>query len=145
MKQLISRFKFRGDYEIVYGFERMIYEKVHHLMKDAIVVPIPLGKERLIERGFNQAEAIAAQFPCKTFHLLTRSASEEKQSKKSKQERLQTNQPLFNVDFLPKSLKEKKILIVDDIYTTGTTIRHAAKALIKAGVKDISSFTLVRS
>jgi competence protein ComFC len=41
-------------------------------------------------------------------------------------------------------LEHKSILIIDDIYTTGTTLRHAAKALITAGAKEVSSITLAR-
>ncbi|WP_353737005.1 phosphoribosyltransferase family protein [Bacillus sp. CMF12] len=104
------------------------------------LVPIPLSSERLYERGFNQSSALIHEAGFTVTELLSRIHS-EKQSKKSRQERIhlhQVFQPL-NVD-----IEDKIILLIDDIYTTGSTLYHAAKVLKAGGAESISSITLAR-
>ena len=67
--------------------------------------------------------------------------SKEQQAKKTRIERLQTPQ-LFDV-IAPQQIKDKNILLVDDIYTTGTTMSHAKKALLEAGAQEVRGFTLI--
>lgn len=140
LKDLISKFKYRGDYAIVEGFSEYIKKEVEMMPFD-LAVPIPLSEERLYERGFNQAEAIGHAGGISLTSVLIRTHS-EKQSKKSRQERLALSQ-VFKVNDL-ELCKNRKILLIDDIYTTGSTIRHAARELKKAGATEIYSFTLAR-
>jgi competence protein ComFC len=104
-------------------------------------VPIPLSNERLYERGFNQAEAILVEAGFPPTHLLTRIHS-EKQSKKTRSERIHLPQ-VFQI-FDEINLEGKMIVLVDDVYTTGSTLRHAAKLLKRAGAHHIQSITLAR-
>lgn len=137
LKELIAKYKYRGDYILAKIFSEQIKNKIKEI-KPTIIIPIPLSEERLQERGFNQAEALIIEAGYKASNLLTRIHS-EKQSKKSRSERIhlpqvfQTTQPL-----------KGKILVVDDIYTTGSTLRHAAKALQEAGADSIHSLTIAR-
>jgi competence protein ComFC len=142
MKELVALWKFRGDYAIVKAFqEEFCHEFYRHFDHTFLIVPIPLSAERLYERGFNQAKALAELLHLPIRELLHRHHL-EKQSKKSRRERLQTK----NVFQLSEktSLQGKHIVLIDDIYTTGTTLRHAAKVLVKAGAASVSSFTLAR-
>ncbi|WP_338778625.1 ComF family protein [Metabacillus sp. FJAT-52054] len=141
VKEVMNLFKFRGDAELIRLFEQDIRAAAKIIPRKTILVPIPLSTERLMERGFNQAELIARIARRKILHPLERIAS-EKQSKKSRKERL-SGGPLFrsNPEIHVQGLS---IMIVDDIYTTGNTIHQAAKLLKEAGAKDISSFTLIR-
>ena len=79
------------------------------------IVPIPLSPERLQERGFNQAEALIVEAGLQSANLLKRTHS-EKQSKKSRSDRIHVPQ-VFSLE--PTTLEGKRILLVDDIYTTG--------------------------
>jgi len=102
-----------------------------------------LSQERLYERGFNQAEALILEAGFKSTTLLTRIHT-EKQSKKSRTDRIHLPQ-VFQFDSnrsIP--LEGKDVLLVDDIYTTGSTLRHAAKILLEHGAKKVDSFTLAR-
>ncbi|MDQ0218424.1 ComF family protein [Peribacillus cavernae] len=140
LKEVIAKFKYRGDYALAEVFAPFVKEKLRDDHFD-LVIPIPLSDERLKERGFNQAEAIAATATLETFDALLRIHT-EKQSKKSRKERISLAQ-VFQVKDT-KLVDGKKILLIDDIYTTGSTLRHAAKALKQSGATEITSLTLAR-
>ncbi|ASS98172.1 MULTISPECIES: ComF family protein [Geobacillus] len=143
MKDVVALWKFRGDYVIVEAFRRPFVQAFRrHFGRDWCIVPIPLSPERLHERGFNQAEALARLLPSPYFPWLSRKHS-EKQSKKSRRERLETDNPFFLADHPP--LDGKRIVLIDDIYTTGITVRHAARILLEAGAAEVGALTLVRA
>lgn len=143
LKESLATFKFRGDYIIVHAFSDLIKIKLAELAPE-IIVPIPLSAERLYERGFNQAEAMITEAGFIPTQLLSRIHS-EKQSKKSRSERIQLPQ-VFRLapEAVAEKIKGKSVLLVDDIYTTGSTLRHAAKILKDAGAKIVTSLTLAR-
>jgi competence protein ComFC len=140
LKDVIARFKFRGDYLLSKVFAESIKDRLATIEAN-LFVPIPLSNERLYERGFNQAEAILVEAGFFPTNLLTRIHA-EKQSKKTRSERIQHPQ-VFQI-FDEINLEGKKIVLVDDIYTTGSTLRHAAKLLKTAGADYIQSVTLAR-
>ncbi|OCA88256.1 amidophosphoribosyltransferase [Bacillus sp. FJAT-27225] len=138
LKDVIAKFKYRGDYQIALAFSEETKNMIRSLKPD-IIVPIPLSNERLYDRGFNQSEAILREAGIKWSAILTREHS-EKQSKKSRQERIHLPQ-VFKTD---AEVDGKRVLLVDDIYTTGSTLRYAAKCLKRAGAREIISFTIAR-
>ncbi|MBD8071391.1 ComF family protein [Bacillus sp. PS06] len=142
LKQVLSQYKFRGDHKLATVFKKdFIKAYKSNFSSSFILVPIPLSQERLYERGFNQAQ-IFAEFLGKPQELLTR-VHHEKQSKKSREHRIHAE----NVFSLKEGndLKGTHILLIDDIYTTGSTLRHAAEVLLTANATSVSSLTLVRS
>jgi len=142
MQEVIAKWKYRGDYCLGnifrYSFVQAFHEKFAFLKKEAVAVPVPLSEERHMERGFNQTEVLADFLPLEKQLILTRSHS-EKQAKKSREERISAANPFFITETLNKS-----VLLVDDIYTTGTTLRHAAALLKKQGCPKIYALTLIR-
>ena len=140
LKEMLARYKFRGDYILAKVFSTPIQKALHHRSYD-LLVPIPLSEERLAERGFNQAKALADEASLQTTEVLTRLHT-EKQSKKSRSQRIHDVQ-IFDVSERAK-IDGKVILLIDDIYTTGATLHQAAKALKNAGAKTVTSFTLAR-
>ncbi|WP_163099308.1 ComF family protein [Peribacillus alkalitolerans] len=140
LKDIIARFKYRGDYALAEIFAEDLREKIN-LISFNLVTTIPLSSERLYERGFNQAEAISLSAGIKPLNLLSRIHS-EKQSKKTRSERLHMDE-IFSFDS-KVDIKGKSILIIDDIYTTGATLRHAAKILKRGGATQVSSITIAR-
>ncbi|WP_353048309.1 MULTISPECIES: phosphoribosyltransferase family protein [unclassified Exiguobacterium] len=109
-------------------------------VKQDFIVPIPLSRERLSERRFNQAEGIARMMRGKVTLCLARSDGPA-QSRKARRERLSRANPYEVIT----SVEGKTILLVDDVYTTGTTLHQAALRLHEAGAKEISAVTLFRS
>lgn len=143
IKEVLNRFKFRGD--------AILAEMFRHPMKEAYkkyfssndtLLPIPLSEKRLHERGFNQAKLLAQLLDLPIIEPLQKKDT-QKQSKKSRKERIQSDNMFAIVS--PEVVKNLDILLIDDLYTTGTTIRHAAKVLIEAGANSVQSLTLIRS
>lgn len=139
-KDVISLYKFRGDYVISSIFKTPLKKAFKtHFNTSYLVVPIPLSAERLYERGFNQAKVLAGLLGEPVHEVLVRMHL-EKQSKKSRSDRISGE----NVFRLVSEVREQNILLVDDIYTTGSTLRHAGKVLLEAGANSVSSLTLMR-
>nr|WP_272495758.1 ComF family protein [Bacillus pinisoli] len=143
IKTIFNQFKFRGDFELGKVFSKEIREFfIKEFTSVSMISFIPLSEERLYERGFNQAEILAKHIPRKIEPTLLKK-NETKQSKKTRQERLTGDNP-FQLR-LNVNITAQHILLIDDIYTTGTTIRHAAKLLLENGASKVSSLTLIRS
>lgn len=141
MQDMIAKWKYRGDYELGTIFEDSYSEHFHKMfapIKDAVIIPIPLSMERLQERCFNQAVMLASFLSPQKMNILSRTHG-EKQSKKSRKERIYSENP-----FILQQKLNNPVILVDDIYTTGTTLRHAAKLLKDAGCPKVYSYTLIR-
>lgn len=137
MKKFLHQYKFMQDIILAEVFA----SEIHKALKKtkAVIVPIPMHPEKLKLRTFPQVERLldAAGIPYQQFL----EKSEEVQGTKTRAERLAAETLfLWNGEKVPE-----KVLIVDDLYTTGTTMRHAAKVLQQHGAKEISCFTLIRA
>ncbi|MGT2832298.1 ComF family protein [Streptococcus halotolerans] len=139
MKTYFSLFKFQGDYLLANQFSADLRKSLKYY-KDYTVIPIPISHQRMKTRRFNQVEALleAAKIPYKN---LLEKRDAVSQTTKTKKERLSSEQVF--------KLKEgvdipMKVLIMDDIYTTGHTIFLAKQILQDFGVKEIVSFSLAR-
>ena len=107
-------------------------------------MPIPLHPRRLEKRGYNQAGVLAEALGKKLGipedeKNLKRRKNTKPQKELNHRER-QKN--MKNAFIVRKKLKEENILLVDDIYTTGSTIEEAAKELKKAGAQNIFFLTI---
>src|SRR5690606_17481824 len=146
-KTLIERVKYHGDLRLLHSFTPMIqkyYKRVFRKMggQDFVVVPVPLSGRKYRQRGFNQALVVAQSFPFPIYNGIYK-AHDFTQSQRTRKERLTAR-----ADFClkqPVDLKGKKILIVDDIYTTGSTVHQIARLLKAFEPQSIYSFTLFRS
>ena len=139
MKDFFSRYKFDGDFLLRKVFSSFLSEELKKYKEYQFVV-IPLSHERLLDRGFNQVESLVDAAGFKYLDLLEK-REERASSSKSRSERLATELPFF----IKSGVRiPKKILLIDDIYTTGTTINRVKKLLEEAGAEDVKTFSLVR-
>lgn len=105
-----------------------------------ILVPVPVSKRRLRERGFNQAQLLAEglgealNIPVRSDLLRKESGSNVQQKKLSARDRRINAGSSF---FCENQISYKKICIIDDIYTTGSTMDSCARALKKAGAAEV--------
>src|SRR5690625_1117897 len=142
MREMIVKWKYRGDFILAHAFKEQFihffHKKFSPLLEDTLIIPIPLSTERLQERGFNQAKVLADFLPIENKQIITRIHS-EKQSKMTRSERISTRNP-----FKVEEEINKKVILVDDIYTTGTTLRHAATLLKERGCPKVYAYTLIQ-
>lgn len=107
-----------------------------------IVVPVPLHKSKLRSRGYNQSEhfaiglAEALDIACVP-HGLVRNRANETQTRKNRQERWKNVEALFSVSD-PPQIEGKRVLLVDDVLTTGSTLLACGEALLEAQPTSIS-------
>ncbi len=147
----IARFKFQAD--------PSLGRTLAHLMRHApwiepaldsanLVLPMPLTPTRLRERGFNQALELARHLtPNKTHaHTLLRRGESAHQVGASRQERLEHVRDAFWVahERLP-AVRGQRVVMVDDVMTTGASLYEAARALRAAGATHITGVVLART
>lgn len=114
-----------------------------------MAVPVPLFKKRLRERGFNQAEVIARQVARSWIldesDLLIRIKDTGRQVGRNKEERLKAMEGAFEYSRckIQDSIPDK-VLLVDDVWTTGATMRECVKVLKQAGVRRVWGLILAR-
>lgn len=114
-----------------------------------LIVPVPLHVKRLRERGFNQALILIRKWAKQEqiiFDGLTlyRNRWTEPQTTLSRIERWKNIKGAFSLRH-PGRIKGRKILLVDDVYTTGATVNECARVLMKAGAKFVDVLTLARA
>ncbi|MDQ0206770.1 ComF family protein [Alkalicoccobacillus murimartini] len=143
LKEWLAQFKFKGDAVVATYFSAKLYKLYQTHYKGYTVVPIPLSEKGLIEREYNQVELMINTWSNSSIRLGR--YDREKQSLKSRNDRiaLVEDSPFYVEKIAEKDLLNKVVLI-DDIYTTGTTVRQAAKTLKELGVKTVASLTLAR-
>ena len=111
-----------------------------------VIIPVPLHKKRLHERGYNQVttfcEALEKNLAIPIIDsVLVKSINLKSQIQKSKENRLETNKNVFSIENAHK-IEGKHILLVDDIFTTGATIEACAKEILKIKNTKISIVTM---
>lgn len=143
---LIQNFKFDKMKYLGKPFSEMIALKLkEEELPIDLIMPVPLHKDRRKERGYNQAELLLQELS--EFNIpiikdnLIRIRYNPQQAVLSKTERISNLEGAFKV--LNKAeIKNKNILIVDDIYTTGSTLNSVSKTLIEAGANKVFCITL---
>jgi ComF family protein len=112
------------------------------------VLPMPLSPERLRQRGFNQAFLIARELAPQLVNntLLLRIQDTPAQSSLPRRERLANVEHAFAIEPLQRHrLKSKRIVLVDDVMTSGASINAAAHALKQAGAQHVTALVFART
>lgn len=161
MKTWLAQYKYRQNERLAplfidmlsTAYMRLIKELAQHHQTIDCMTYIPISEERLEERGFNQSEqfarGLANQYRLPVHSLLLRKRHTHKQSYKTRNERLRDLEGVFTIDLsglnlLKKSIGVKNILLVDDVYTTGSTINECAKAIHLSYPSRIYALTWAR-
>ncbi len=110
--------------------------------KNFIIIPIPLHSDRLQERSFNQSELIAEIISRKIGISLNKDNLKRTKSTKNQAELKNINERIANIENCfalsnPKEINNKNIILVDDVFTSGSTMSEAVKILKQAGAKKI--------
>jgi len=149
---LIHQFKYHGNRTLGHYLGRLMAEKNYFDLDFKtfdVVIPVPLHNHKLRERTFNQALILARevarrhQIPCDC-SALRRRVDTKPQVALKKEERERNVRGAFLVTN-PRAIKNKKILLIDDVFTTGGTVNECARVLMQTGARDVSVLTLARA
>ncbi len=151
-KGLMSRFKYRGDERLAEFFSCILalaFYRHYPSHQFDVITYVPLHPSRLEERGFNQVELVAARLgrmirlPVRP--LLTRIKQTDKLSQQTgRASRLESMRSAFAFSSTTEPVHPSSLLIVDDIFTTGSTLRSCALTLQKAVPCEIYGLTIYR-
>jgi len=160
MKAAIHALKYDRLHAAARGLGRMLAEAIAKLADEApsemLVVPVPLHRSKYAERGFNQARSLAfhALNALRKWHpewrltmaprtLMRLRATESQAGLNPRQRRINVRGAFTVSD--PAAVARKHVLVIDDIFTTGSTARAAAHALLRAGAASVWVATLARA
>lgn len=148
IKKVIWKLKFENQKDLSKVLAKIMafsWQNFETNQKEYTLIPIPIHKSKRKQRGFDQTEEISKHFAFLTNNKLStkglkRIRETRPQYKLNARQRAENLRDAFKVN--SKRLQGKNILLIDDICTTGTTIKEAIKALNKAQIFNITVFTL---
>lgn len=149
LREAVHHLKYRGCVELAQPLGQLMaeYLKEHPMLCD-VVVPVPLHVTRLRERGYNQAALLA--------YAMARHNGLVVDERALVRERATASQVTLNAEERKLNVKDafrcpdagvvgKKVLLVDDVCTTGATLEACATALYEAGAQSVQALTLARA
>lgn len=139
MQTIIKQYKFLKDIRFAAFFAQPLKKKLRTQKYD-LIIPIPMHEKMETKRTFCHMTAIFEEMNL-PFEQLLEKTTMEQQSKKTKVQR-EGVAPLFKMK-QPRDLTGKTVLLVDDLLTTGTTLKHAENCLMAAGAKKVEKIVIV--
>ena len=152
IRNLLIDYKFNEKAYLYKTFTQIILKskKIYGFLKECdIIIPVPIHKNRKKQRGYNQSELIAKQLVKQTKSLkleknvLLKQKDIKPQSTLDKNDRIKNIQNAYLIKNEEKIL-EKRVLLLDDIYTTGSTVNECSKILKKSGAKQVIVLTVAK-
>lgn len=145
---LIQALKFRGQLPAGRLLGTLLARELarRHATAD-VIVPLPLHRQRLRERGFNQASEVARCLPQPLgipvrHDILRRAGGTRRQSQLARRERVANIRGAFAATDTARGLR---IALVDDVVTTGSTIQEAARTLLRQGAATVEVWAIARA
>jgi len=157
IKRVLWKLKYEERYAVAEILGQILHDKILEElsegqmfgdMQNILIVPIPLSKKSFRKRGYNQSELIAKSL-CKegieTYELTTDTLYKIREtinqmSLKNKRDRLNNLKNAFSAKH--SLAKNRNIILIDDVTTTGATISEARKTLLSAGAKTVTAYTI---
>ncbi len=152
-RNLVLELKYHKGFYVAQDMARLLnrVKNFDKYFENAILVPAPLHSKRLRKRSYNQSEvlcrAIAKVYPqlnLRVENLLLRKKFTPTQTALSKKERIENVKGAFSVKKNSKIAKDAKIIVVDDVMTSGATLNECAKTLKRAGFTNVKAFAFAR-
>lgn len=140
-RQWIESYKFSGDYRLRGAFTTELKQALKKY-SGYLICPLPLSNERFATRGFNQVSG-CLELTKLSYHFLLERKELAPQSEKTRVERLKMPQP-FALKVPKEKIRNQRVLLVDDVYTTGRTLVHGAELLYQNGVETVKTLTFAR-
>ena len=151
IRRIILKYKFQDKAYLYKTFVNFLLKNKNFfefIKKYDTIIPVPISRKRRAVRGYNQSELIVKEIANFTnlkeeSDCLFKIKNVMEQSKLNKEERQKNIQGVYELRNKEK-LYKKKILLVDDIYTTGSTVNECSKVLRGAKPKQIGIFTIAK-
>lgn len=118
------------------------------IKKYDVIIPVPISKKRKKKRGYNQSELVANELAQKLNQdiwtdIIIKKKDNKPQSELNKLERIKNVEDIYEIN-KPIEVKNKKVLLLDDIYTTGSTVNEIARKLKQNQTQEIGVITLAK-
>jgi competence protein ComFC len=149
LRQAIHRLKYRGDIGLTETFTTKLVEMLVELGWNVdMVTAVPLSRQRHKQRGYNQAallgwplaKALRVSYASQAIVRIRNTGTQVGLSIRERQENVSG---AFRAD--PHRVKGKKVLILDDVFTTGATMQACARSFLEAGANSVFGLTLARA
>jgi ComF family protein len=153
LRELVHAFKFEGRRQLAEPLARLMCGQGLPVLEGAdAVVPVPLHPIRLVRRGFNQADDLAREVGLPVWRLLRRRRLGPPQASLPAPRRRANLRRAYALSFrfglsepLRPAFKDKTVVLIDDVMTTGATLDACAQVLIDNGVRDVRALTVARA
>ena len=152
LRQVVQKFKYGRKVSLGKPLGRLMAQGCQEFLDAChvdLIIPLPLHPKRLRWRGFNQSLLLArqvshmVQVPIDPF-ALHRNRETPPQTQLTEDERRKNVRGAFAID-TGKPFKEKSVLLVDDVYTSGATVNECSRVLVRGGAKEVYVLTLART
>jgi ComF family protein len=149
LQNVIHYFKYKNIRDMQTALGQIMINKLSTLPNDLIIIPTPLHRRRKLERGFNQS-ALLANMIGEHFNLpvvnnvLWRKKNIQHQAELNKKQRLKNIANCFGIKNT-KLIKNKNILLIDDVITTGATLNEQARLLKKNNARCIWALVIAKN
>jgi ComF family protein len=152
LRSVLQRYKYGRKVSLGKPLGRIMAENCRGMFTDGsfdIIVPVPLHRKRLRWRGFNQSIVLAHEIggvwriPVEAF-ALSRARETPPQTQLHEDERRKNMRRAFAMN-PRRSVDDKSVLLIDDVYTSGATVDECSRALLRGGAREVSVLTLART
>lgn len=148
-RELVHKFKYQGAGYLLGDFFTLFKHApgLREYLDHARLVPVPLHSRKLRERGFNQSEALCRallglQPSASMADILVRTIDTPSQTLFSRKQRMRNLRTAFKMKSVNDINRKDRYLLVDDVFTTGSTLNSCARALKRGGIQRIDILTL---
>lgn len=151
VRKALHAFKFRGRKDVGRALVQTLEERITSMASDFdLIVPLPVTEKRLRTRGFNQSFIVSEEISRITgkpidHRTLRKTRETQDQYTLPKEERKKNLVRAFSIGGSGEALRGKRVLLVDDLCTTGNTARAASKTMARAKTGAILFFALART
>ena len=151
VRDVVHRFKYNGNVALAPFLVKMIYSQMMAANDEQSyqkIVPVPLHWFKEFSRGYNQAELIAIELSRVTRipydNLLKRNKWTKPQARLDRRRRKKNLKNAFTLKKRIKKVPRSAFLLIDDVFTTGSTLEESAKILLSTGVEAIDVLTIAK-